>query len=187
MTRSVTGLDRFAALGLGLLLIAVGAGLFVWNTNWIPGTPQMISAPGLSTASGTGWWPWAVAGVGLVLTITALRWLFAHSPKARVKSLRVVANDLGTVTADLGEVATAAANALERCPDAHSAKGKAVIDRGVRVIDLTVTAHSPSTLAELTESIDTVHSQIAAVLGDTTVATRTVINLDKTSRRANVS
>ena len=186
MTRLATAFDRLAALVFGLALIAIGAGLLVWNTNVFTGTPEMITARGLVTAAGTDWWPWAVAGVGVVLVLTALRWLFVHTPKAKVKALRLSAGDAGSVSANLGEVADAAARALELSPDVHSAKGRAVIDRGTRTIDLDVTAYSPTTLSAVAEAIDTVNSQIAYVVGDTSIATRTSIHIDKHSRRDRV-
>ena len=180
MTRLATALDRLAALVFGLALIAIGVGLLVWNTNVIPGTPEMITARGLVTAAGTDWWPWAV------LVLTALRWLFVHTPKAKVKALRLSAGDAGSVSANLGEVADAAARALQLSPDVHSAKGRAVIDRGTRTIDLDVTAYSPTALSAVAEAIDTVNSQIAYVVGDTSIATRTSIHIDKHSRRDRV-
>ena len=83
MTRLATTVDRLAALVFGLILLAVGAGLLVWNTHWIPGTPQMITTRGLVTAAGTRWWPWAVAGVGILLVLIALRWLLIHTRKQK--------------------------------------------------------------------------------------------------------
>lgn len=186
MTRSASALDRLAAVIFGLALIAVGVGLLVWNTNWIAGIPQMITAPGLVTAAGTAWWPWAVAAAGIVLVVTALRWLFSHTPKAKVKDLRLSGGDAGSISVDLGEVADAAARALGQSREAHSAKGRALIDRGTRTIHLTVTAHSPTTLSALTESIDLVNTQIAGMLGDSTIATRTSIHIDKKPRRDRV-
>lgn len=186
MTRLATTIDRFAALVFGLVLIAVGLGLLVWNTTLLPGIPEAITAPGWVTAADTTWWPWAVAGAGIALVLTALRWLFVHTPKAKIKGLRLATEEPGLVSVDLGEVASAAARALQQCPEVHSAKGRAVIDRGIRTIDLTVTAHSPTTLGALTESIDTVSAEIAGVLGDATIATRTRIHVDKNARRDRV-
>jgi hypothetical protein len=186
MTRLASSLDRLAALVVGLLLIALGVGLLLWMTNVIPGTPDMITARGLVTAADTAWWGWAWAGVGVVLVLTALRWLFVHTPKPKVKALRLAAGDAGLVSVNLGEVADAAARALELSPDVHSAKGRAVIDRGTRTIDLAVTAYSPTTLGGVTEAIDTVNGQIADVVGDTSVATRTLIHIDKSARRDRV-
>jgi hypothetical protein len=184
MTRWASTVDRLAALICGLALIALGLGLLVWNTDLFAGIPQTLTAPGLVTAAGTAWWPWAVAAVGVVLVLVAVRWLLSHTPKAKVKAVQLAADKrFGSITADLGAVADAAARALEQSPDAHSAKGKAVIDRGTRTIDLTVTAYSPSTVIPLIEPIDTVCTQIAEMLGDRTIATRTCIHIDKGSRR----
>ena len=112
MTRSASTLDRLAALVFGLALIALGVGLLVWNTDWITGIPQIITAPGLVTAAETGWWPWAVAAAGIVLVAIALRWLFTHTPKAKIKNLRLSGGNAGSISVDLGEVADAAARVL---------------------------------------------------------------------------
>lgn len=183
MTRLAATLDRVAALIFGLALMALGAGLLVWSTDWLPEIPQVITARGLVTAAGTAWWPWAVAGTGIVLVLTALRWLFTHTPKTKVKVLRLSGGPTGSVTANLGAVAAAAARALEQSPGIHSATGKALIDRGTRTIELALTAYSPENLTTLTEPIDTVSTQIAGMLEDPFVATRTTIHIDKHPRR----
>jgi hypothetical protein len=183
MTRLATTVDRLAALVFGLAMIAIGAGLLVWNTNWIPHTPEVITAPELVSASQTDWWPWVVAAVGLLLVLVALRWLLTHTPKSRVKQLRLVVGEAGTVTADIGDVASAAARALEASTDAHSARGRAVIDRGVRTIDLTVTAQTPNSLTGLIAAVDDVGAKTAGVLGD---AMRTTLHVDRHTRRNRV-
>ena len=53
------------------------------------------------------------------------------------------------ISVDLGEVAAAAARVLGQSTQAHSAKGRAIVDRSTRIIDLTVTAHSPTALSAL--------------------------------------
>ena len=186
MTRAVTAIDRLAAFVFGVVLIALGAGALLWNTHWIPRTPEVITAPGLVTASETHWWPWAVAGVGLLLVVVALRWLVAHLPMTRVRQTTLSVGTGGVVSADLGEVADAAGRALQASPDVHSAKGRAVLDRGHRTIDLTVTSHSPTTLGAVIEAADEVSAQIAVVLGDDAVATRTVVHVDARKRRDRV-
>jgi hypothetical protein len=178
MTRLASAWDRFTALVLGLALIALGVGMLAWGSEWIPNRPEYVTAPGLVTAANTGWWPWVLAAVGIVLILLALRWLLIHTPKARVKAVPLVSGDSGgTVSADLGAVAHAAAQVLERHPDVESAKGKAVVDRGVRTIDLTVTARSPLSVHTLIDPIDTVCTQTAGVLGDTGIATRTTVRI----------
>jgi hypothetical protein len=183
MTRSASTVDRVAALAFGLLLIVLGLGLLVWNTDWLPGIPQMVTAPGLATASETAWWPWALAGAGVVSVLVALRWLLIHTPKATIKGLRLPGGGNGTVTADLSAVASAAADVLAASGDIDKAKGRAVVDRGTRTILLDVTAYSAAVLTELSQPIDAVGSQIAGVVGDSRIATRTTIHVGKRSRR----
>lgn len=187
MTRLATTVDRLAAAVFGLALIAIGVGVLVWNTHWIPGVPQSITAPGLVSATNARWWPWAVAGVGLVLVLVALRWLFSHTPKARVKALPLASGAAGSISVDLGQVADAAASALQLSANSHGAKGKAVIDRGSRTIDLVVTAYSPTTVTPLIATVDGVSGQITEMLGDARVAVRTTVHVDKHARRDRVS
>ncbi len=187
MTRLATTVDRLAAAVFGLALIAVGVGVLVWNTHLIPHGPHVITAPGLVAATNTEWWPWAVAGVGLLLVLLAVRWLFAHTPKARVKSLPLPSSAAGSISVDLGQVADAAAAALQQNANSHGAKGKAVIDRGRRTIDLAVTAYSPTTVTPLIATVDEVGGQITQMLGDARVAVRTTVRVDTHARRDRVS
>jgi hypothetical protein len=187
MTRLATTVDRLAAAVFGLALIAVGVGVLVWNTHLIPHVPHTITAPGLVSATNTEWWPWAVAGVGLVLALVGLRWLFAHTPKARVKALPLPPTAAGSTSVDLGQVADAAATALQHDTNSHGAKGKAVIDRGSRTIDLAVTAYSPATVPALIAAVDEVGGQVTEMLGDARVAVRTTVHVDKHGRRDRVS
>ena len=186
MTRLATTLDRLAAVVFGLALIAIGVGVLVWNTYWIPGIPVMITAPGLVAATNTEWWPWAVAGVGIVLVLVSLRWLFVHTPKSRVRALPLSTGAAGSISVDLGQVADAAASALQRSANAIG-QGQSSVDRGARTIDLVVTAYSPTTVPALIESVDAVNGQIAGMLGDARVAVRTTVRVDNRARKDRVA
>jgi len=183
MTRTAVTFDRLAAGVAGLALVAFGVALVVWNTTWVPNLPSAVALPGLRAATTTGWWPFALAGAGVVLVVLALRWLSAHSPAAKVKSLPLRTEDTGSITVDLGEVADAAARALELSLDVESASGKAVIDRGTRTVDLTVTTSASPRPDRLIPAIDAVCTQIAGVLSDPSVATRTTVHTGKRERR----
>jgi len=183
MTRTAVTFDRIAAVVAGLALVALGAALAVWTTNSVPNLPRRIAISGLHSATGTGWWPFALAGAGVLLVVVALRWLFAHTPAAKVKDLPLRRDDAGSITVDLGEVATAAAETLKQNLDVASASGKAVIDRGTRTVDLTVTTTATPRSDRLIPTIDAVCAQIAGVLSDPSVATRTTIHTGKRERR----
>lgn len=183
MTRLATTLDRLAALIAGVALIAFGAALVVWNTTWLSNIPDTVAVPGLRSTTTTGWWPFALAGAGIVLVVLALRWLFTHSPAAKVKALPLRANDTGSITIDLGEVASAAAQTLQQSLDVESASAKAIIDRGTRTVDITVTAVSSPRPDRLIPAIDAACAQISGMLADPTIATRTTIHTGKRERR----
>ena len=96
-------------------------------------------------------------------------------PAAEVRITMRLSNMPGGCRVEMAEVAVSRplrwipdsllSRALEQCPDAH--KGKAVIDRGTRTIDLAVT-----------ESIDFVSMQIANMLGEPAIAD-TDLDIDK--------
>lgn len=183
MTRSAMALDRIAALLVGLVLIAVGVCAVGWNGFLRNTIPESIELPTLVAATQQGWWPWAVAGAGVVLVLLGLRWLLSHTPAAKAGSVPLsVSGDAGRVTADLGAIADAAAQQLEAHPGVHSAKAKAIDDRGLRTLDVTVTATSVPDLGAAAAAADRVCCDAIGMLGDDSVATRTRIHLDRTKR-----
>lgn len=178
MTRLASAVDRFAAAAVGLALIALGVALLLWNTSVADSLPDTVSVPDLVSATTEGWWPWALAGVGVVCALIALRWLLSHRPAAAAGILRLGdTNGLGGVAIDLGPVADAAATHLAARPDVSSAKGKAVVERGVRTIELTVTALSVDDLETLEGVADDLSAELARSLGDPSIAVRCVLGL----------
>lgn len=63
----------------------------------------------------------------------------------------------------------------------HSAKGKAVIDRGTRTIELTVTAGTAEGLPAVTTEVDSICAHLAHATQNTSVATRTTLHLSRDS------
>ncbi|MDV6271537.1 alkaline shock response membrane anchor protein AmaP [Rhodococcus globerulus] len=180
MSRTASFLDRFVTLVVGVLLIGLGTGALIWNTTMVPDTPDQVTAPALVTATGTSWWPWAVAAGGAAAVVLGALWLLAHTPSPRAKPLRLnTSGDLGSITVDLGSLAAAAAQTLAAHHDVRVAKGKAVIDRGTRTIDLTVTgtAESADDLSALTDAIDTVCAHLVHATGDNSPATRAILHI----------
>ena len=178
MTRLTTAADRVAALIVGVILVAVGAGALLWGTDLVPGMPQLITAPALVTALDTWWWRWAVAGAGLLCVAVALRWLLAHRPARKAAPILLhEEGDPGTVIVDPAAVAAAAAEALNQHPGVYSAKGKAITDRGVRIIELSVTTAHPEELATLIRAIDDTCANIAECTGDSPLATRAALHI----------
>ncbi|WP_067864438.1 hypothetical protein [Nocardia shimofusensis] len=180
MTRLAGALDRFAAFVAGVALLGLGIALLLWNTDVVEQVPETVTAPGLMSATDTAWWPWALAGAGLVCALLAIRWLFSHTPASSAGTLRLADPDgLGRVSIDLGSLAAAAAAHLAARPDVSSAKGKAVVERGVRTIELTVKARSVEDLATLVAAANEVSSELARSLEDRSVAVRSLLGLER--------
>ena len=179
MTRWAITADRVAALLVGAILMVVGIGALLWHTGWIPGVPQVLTAPGLIGALGSWWWRWAVAAAGVACVVVALRWLAAHRPAGKAAPIELHDSDTpGTVSIDPGAVAAAAADALRQHPTVRTVKGKALTDRGQRTIELAVTAAHPSDLDALLAAIDATCADLAAATtGAPSLPTRVTLHL----------
>lgn len=179
MTRAAVAWDRIAALLFGLALIAVGVGAVGWHSFLRHRVPDTINAHALATTTHQAWWPWAVAGAGVVLVLLGLRWLASHSPAAKAGMVPLSSSgEAGRATADLSAIAAAAAQRLEAHPSIHSAKAKAIDDRGRPTLAVTATATSVEDLAAAAAAADRVCCDAIAMLGDGSVATRTRIRVD---------
>ena len=181
MTRLAIAFDRFAVLLVGLVLAAAG-GLLIWartRSGWTDGLPLQW----LTDAVDRSWWPWASAGGGLLLVILGLRWLASHrrAPKAARIGLAGTATT-GTLTADPGAVADAAADALRTQPSVLKASARAAIEGGVPTITLTATTSAVHGLAAVAAAADEVATTAAWMTGDT-VAVRTRLHVDAKRRR----
>lgn len=79
MTRSATLVDRLVALGVGILLIALGVGALLWNTTALPRIPTLVTAR-IGHRHRYLMGPWAVAVTGVLCLALGVRWLLAHPP-----------------------------------------------------------------------------------------------------------
>lgn len=186
MTRTATVLDRVATCIAGLLAIALGVAAILWNLDVIKDLPARIDIPWAEDLGDRSWWPWAVGVGGVLLALLALRWLISHVPLRRVKEITVPgSNSHNSITADLGAVAEGVTASLEDFDEVSGVRGKALVDRGVRTIDLRVTLRrsvvsGSETLPELVSRVANTGDQVQAVVGDSSVATRIRIAVKST-------
>lgn len=181
-------LDRAATLVAGIALTATGVGAVLWPLHAVRAAPEHISAGPLVRATTAGWWPWALAGAGILLALVGLCWLIAHVPIRKAPVLRVPGTtDPGVIVVNLDGVAAAAAAALAQERNVQSAKGKALLDRGASTVELTVTVSHPADLADVIAAIDTTCADIARATGGAgvpVVAARTVLQIAKAKGNA---
>ena len=181
--RPTDALDRVAALVTGLVVAAIGTAAILWPTHVVRTAPERISTGPVARLTSSTWWPWELAGAGTVLILIGLLWLTAHVPTRKTPVLRVAGgSDPGVIAVNLSGVASAAAAALEQDPNVQSAKGKALTDRGVATVELTVTAVHPAGLAAVISAVDTTCGHLAQATGDATVAARTVLQVARAAK-----
>ncbi|WP_298889632.1 hypothetical protein [uncultured Serinicoccus sp.] len=118
MSRRLAALDRVLVLLLAVLLLAAGLLALEWRLRVVSDDyPDQIDVPGLGALAEAAWWPWALAGAGVLLGLLGLVWLFSHLgrrsvpdvglPQSRADGrLRVDLSTLGEAVA--GQLAAAA-------------------------------------------------------------------------------
>lgn len=182
MTRTLTGLDRLVVLLFGLIFLALGVGAVLWRLGVVAQFPTALRAPWLTSAVAQSWWPWAVGAAGLVLVVLALRWLTAHLPGRGLHQVRLPgSSSSGRLTADLGALASTAADVIADTPGVRSASGKAVNERGRRTLRLTATVDATADLAVVTAATDRVCAQLGNALADPSVAARVHVRVARTA------
>lgn len=183
MSRTLASFDRFLLFVFGAIAVIVGVGAVVWDAELWDRLTGNLQASWLTTASEQDWWSWAVGAAGVVLAILGLWWLLAHLSRHKVTQTRLSgSSSAGKLTADLGALSAAAADAVLDTPGVRSASGKAVTDRGRRTLQLTVTIDPTADLATVVASSDRVCHEVTRALGDADVATRVHVRTARNSR-----
>lgn len=179
MSRRLAGVDRFVVAVVGLVLIAVGVLAVLWQRDLVSWLQPRITTRPLGDATTTAWWAWAVGAAGAVLMVIALRWLLAHLFRPRVGHTVLNGSDrTGRLSADLGAVASAAANQLAAVPGVSGAKSAVRSERGRRTLILTVTAESDADVPEVISAVERVHDELATALPDPGLAVRVQLHIN---------
>ena len=157
-------LDRAATLLLALALLAGGAAAAYWWSGRSPfaDTLDLSAATDVTEAS---WFGGVAALVGVVLALLGLRWILAHLGRPTVSRLHLSGSGAGgRLGVHAGQVAGAAADALEDTIGVRSARGTVVRDRGQLVARLTATIEPDADLGVVARQADLVSAQLREVL-----------------------
>lgn len=170
MRRSVLGLDRVAAVLLGLVLLTAGIVIAGWYNGTLrhlwPAVPKKLSTAGAGDVFSTGWWPWAAGAAGALAVLLGLWWLISHLPRRGVGLLVLPGSGkTGRLLVDPAGTAATAAEILADTPGIRSASGKVLRDRGELVVALTGVIDPRADLAEVVAATDAVATDLQAVLG----------------------
>lgn len=114
MSRRLAAVDRTLVLILAVVLLAAGLLALEWRFQLISsGYPEEIGLGGLGSVTQTPWWPWALAGAGLILGMLGLVWLLLHLARPSVQQMGLAQSQAdGRLHVDLASLASAVGEQL---------------------------------------------------------------------------
>jgi hypothetical protein len=167
MKRSTVIVDRVSCAIVGSGLIALGVAAAAWERGALP-RPRgaAVRLPRIATDTESAWWPVILGVVAVVLVFAGLRWLVSHRPGQTLSSTTLPGSDAaGRLSVDVNAVAEAAAVDLARHPQIDAAKGTTRVDRGQRLIELTVKiALTGDSLGGAATAVNSLRHDLAEVL-----------------------
>jgi hypothetical protein len=156
-----------ALLGLGLLL--AGGSIILWRCH--VGFARTLYAHAdrhwYLTAGQQPWWSWALAVITIVGLVGGLVLLTVTLRPNRLGTVELARSvePLGTSTLGAGTFADAVAAELARHELVYSARGRAVIDRGLPTLRITVTAPVEVPLDQLRGLAAAARADVASAIG----------------------
>ena len=185
MKRGAAALNRLLVLVVGLLLAGVGAAALAWDRDVtaIRDAAAHLDRDRVTAIPDQNWWHWAlgatIAGC-LVLGVVVLA-VDLTRRRAAPSTLLETATDT-PVAIDLGPVAAGVAAELQRLPGVRRARGRAVSDRGLATVQVTVDADPRSDIDALVRAAEYTAATTTSALGGAAVAdvaVRVLLHLDR--------
>ncbi len=166
MTRWIVVVDRVVTAVVGVVLAVAGVAAIGWRFDLWSRLPEHTDTSAASDVFTTSWWPWAAGVGGVLLSIIALRWLWAHVPPTGVGELNLTGtSESGALRFNAKSAASTAADLLSQTAGVRSARGTVKRDRGQLVVDLRATVDADADLEDLAAAADRIVAELAAVMG----------------------
>lgn len=175
-TRRTRGTDRLVSVVLGAALLA--GGLLVWD--WRTGVTGQLGGPldlgGLDEAAASEWWPWAEAGVGLLLGVLGILWLLAHRPRLTRGTSRLSQSDpTGRLEVDRSSLASTLAERWGSLAPVTSPRGRVLPD-APDVVELSGHVEVEADADALVAATTQVEHEVAAAFPDGAVRVRFLLH-----------
>ncbi|WP_166353762.1 hypothetical protein [Phytoactinopolyspora limicola] len=167
MRRGAAGTERVVVFVMGLLLLAAGAAAVAWRQDWISGAVDQLDAGPVLDWTDTRWWPWAVGGAGIVLTVVGVAWLAAHLRRRTVHRLELSGSGRGgRLTVSCDALVESARDTLEGATGLQLRSGRVIVDeRGERLVDLRAGIDPGADLGEATDAARHASAVLSAQVG----------------------
>ncbi|WP_240945367.1 alkaline shock response membrane anchor protein AmaP [Rhodococcus sp. HNM0569] len=181
MSRRAAALNRAIVFVIGLALIGVGAYAAAWYLR-VPFVRDLVARYDrvrVESAPLQGWWQWALAGTLVVALVFGLALAVVDLTRRRTSAVTVTDPATGAVTTvDPGALADGLAAQLAQFPGVHRVRARAVLERGLPTMLVTVSADAALDTVAFTASAEALARGAARALGGARVATQVLLHVD---------
>lgn len=159
MSRFLASIDRIIALLLGLILIALGAwsiGLHFNEANSVKLT-EYISKDGWLSASGSGWFQYALIAAVILGALLGIALLIANLRTRNIKEVNSkTSSENGSVEYRINQIASAAGDTIENSnPRINNVRSNVAYDRRRPTMSLVVDAEGKTDITTLVDTLTT--------------------------------
>lgn len=185
MKRGAATLNRVLVLVVGLALAALGAAAIAWDRDvpTVRDAVRHIDRDRVAAIPDESWWHWALGVTIAVCVLLGLVVLAVDLVRRRAAPSTMLETATDTAVAiDLGPVASGVAAELEQLPGIRHARGRAISDRGLATIQVTLDADPHGDIAAMVREAEHVAATTTSALGGSAVAdvaVRVLLHLDR--------
>ncbi|QBJ95630.1 hypothetical protein ERC79_06325 [Rhodococcus sp. ABRD24] len=179
-------LNRLLVLVVGIVLAIAGATAIAWerNVQFVRDRVAHLDRDRLIAVPEQPWWHWALGTTLAASLILGILVLAVDLTRRRAAPSQLLESATGTpVSIDLGPVATSVAAELATLPGVHRARGRAVSDRGLATISVTLDAAADADVDAITRASERIAATTTSAIDGAEVAVRVLLHLDRAELR----
>lgn len=177
MSRTLNAFDRLVTLLVALGLGALAFFAFDWRYGWVLSYPEQLSTGPVTTAVEATWFPWAFAGVAVVLGLLSLWWLASHARRPHQSTIRLRGSDTtGRLDLDLSSLATAAADRFGQLAGTDSVRGRTRTIGSHQVVEINARLDPRADGPSVAAAARTCAADVAAALPDGDATCRVLVD-----------
>lgn len=180
MKRVMAAVDRILAVVLGVALMCAGAFALAWyfDVPWAVQRFATFDRDIFVSIPNRNWWEVALAATAAITAVVALVLLIGNLSPRRTGTVQIASDESLAVRVDLGALARGVAADLATFPGVVSAEGRAIDDRGVPTLAVTVHTTPDIDIDAFTRVAESRAEFVADTLENAPVALRVQVHVD---------